>query len=258
MNVLLHDGAPDGLLTAVAEAADAARGSLEVRPARTAQPGLFEIPRRVAADPIRVERLLEELRTRGSRRIAARALYAALSGQDDAGAALTGYVRQVRRLGPRADDFLAEPSVARIHEISRVVGGELHRFKGLVRFRRLRDGWFWAPIRPDADIVSLLALYFRNRMAADAWLLHDIRRRLGIRWDRRELSWVGKGDLPPRRPDLPEDEAACQTLWQTYFHAIAVRERRNPRIQRQYMPVRYWEHLVEIPGGGDRRPHREG
>jgi hypothetical protein len=33
-----------------------------------------------------------------------------------------------------------------------------------------------------------------------------------------------------------------------------VTERRNPRLQRQCMPARYWKYLVEVPCGG----HHEG
>jgi hypothetical protein len=63
---------------------------------------------------------------------------------------------------------------------------------------------------------------------------------------------VQQGDPPPEKPELGEDEAAYQTLWQTYFRNIAVRERRNPPLQRQCMPTRHWKYLVEVPGGGQR------
>ena len=247
MSVLVHDGTMDGLLTAVAEAADAADGAVEVRAAHDWAPTLFDSPARSVADPERVQRLLEEMRARGSRRTVGRILYAAMSDRGDTGTPLAGYVRQVRRLGPRADDFLADPSVSRVQEAARAVGREVHRLKGLVRFRQLRDGPLWAPISPEAEIVSPLALYFRGRLPSDAWVLHDVRRCHAIRWDRHVLAWVEPGDLPPENPELSDCEAAYQALWQTYFRSIAVRERRNPRLQRQNMPVRYWKHLIEVP-----------
>jgi probable DNA metabolism protein len=111
-------------------------------------------------------------------------------------------------------------------------------------------------------------------MASELWLLHDVSRRLAVRWDRRELTWLDPDDLPPDQPALAEDEAAYQTLWQTYFRTIAVRERRNPRLQRRCMPARYWTWLVERParsvtgsddatvltgeGGGEREGRAQG
>jgi len=253
MRTLLHDGTVDGLLTAVAEAADAPGEVPEVRASQDGQPALFEDARRIEPDPHRAGRLLDELRARGSRRIVGRLLHAAMSEQADLGDALAGYVRQVRRHGARADDFLADPSVRRVHEAARTVGGELHRFKGLVRFRRLRDGSLWGPIGPDTNIIAPLALYFRGRMPSDTWVLHDLGRGLAIRWDGRTLDWVDRDALPPDEPEPAEDESEYQALWQAYFRTIAVPQRRNPRLQRQYMPVRYWRHLVESPGAPGRK-----
>jgi len=253
MSVLLHDGTPDGLLCAVAEAAEGAGPLPDVRRADAWHPCLFGPPPRTPApDPVRAHRLLDELRARGSGRAARRALFAVLSGQEEAGTALAGYVRQVRRLGARADDFLADPSVACVHRLARAVGAEIHRLKGLVRFRRLLDGTLWAPIAPDANVVAPLALHFRGRMPDDPWMLHDLARCLAVRWDLRELAWVAEEALPPHDPPLAPEEASCQALWQTYFRTIAIGERRNPRLQRQVMPVRYWKHLVERPAGRPR------
>jgi len=253
MSTLLHDGPLDGLLSAVAEAADAEGGLPEVHAAHGWQPALFEEARRVDADPRRVRRLLDELRSHGSRQMVGRALHAAMSEQGDVGTALAGYVRQVRRHGARADDFLADPSVGRVHEAARTVGRELHRLKGLVRFRRLREGTLWAPISPTTNVITPLALYFKDRIPSDPWVLHDVRRGMAIRWDGRTLHWVDRDALPPEQPEPAEDEGQYQALWQTYFRTIAVPERRNPRLQRQYMPVRYWRHLVEVPTAARRR-----
>ena len=44
---------------------------------------------------------------------------------------------------------------------------------------------------------------------------------------------------------MDKDEKLYQALWKTYFKAIAIKERRNPRKQRQDMPVRYWKYLTE-------------
>jgi probable DNA metabolism protein len=248
MSVLLHDGTMDGLLTAVARGVEFPAESIEIHASTGRQPSLFEKAEPVAAEPERARRLLRELAQCGSRPIVRRLLHAAMSEEPDIGTALAGYVREVRRRGAEADGFLAHPDVARVHEVARAVGHELHRLKGLVRFRRMQDDTLWGPISPDYNVVLPLGLYFRGRMPSEAWIVHDVRRRLAVRWDRRRLEWVDPGDVPPEQPALAEDESAYQRLWQTYFRTIAVRERRNPRLQHQFMPVRYWRHLVENPG----------
>ena len=251
MSILLCEKTFDGLLTAVAEAIDSGDEAVDLCAWDDWQPTLFADPIRIAADPQRAHRLLDDLRSRASKRVVSRILYAAMSEQEGIGTALVGYVRQVRRLGAQADDLLTDPSVRCIHKVARGVGRELHRLKGLARFRRLSDETLWAPVSPDANLVAPLALHFKGRMPSEAWLIHDVRRHLAIHWDRNELAWVDPEVLPPKNPELAEDEAACQTLWQTYFRNIAVNERRNPRLQRQHMPARYWKHLVEVPASGE-------
>jgi predicted DNA-binding helix-hairpin-helix protein len=44
-------------------------------------------------------------------------------------------------------------------------------------------------------------------------------------------------------------DASAEDLWRRYFAAIANPERRNPRLQRKLMPVRYREFMVERPAG---------
>ena len=247
MSTFLYEKTVDGLLTAVARAADSMVEAVELRTADDWQPTLFNRPTEIIPDPDCAFGLLDELWNRASKRLARRVLYAAMSEGEDIGTALVAYVQQVRRLGAQADDFLADPSIKRVHDVACAVGRELHRLKGLARFRRLSNETLWAPIRPEANVVAPLALHFKGRMPSETWLIHDVRRRLAVHWDRNELAWVDAEDLPPENPELAEEEAAYQTLWQTYFRNIAVMERRNPRLQRQCMPARYWEYLVEVP-----------
>jgi hypothetical protein len=44
---------------------------------------------------------------------------------------------------------------------------------------------------------------------------------------------------------LSDDDQLLQDLWRTYFKAICIRERLNPRKQLQDMPRRYWKYLTE-------------
>jgi len=44
---------------------------------------------------------------------------------------------------------------------------------------------------------------------------------------------------------LDADELAFQRLWKSYFDALAIPERFNPRLQRRQMPARFWKYLIE-------------
>ena len=44
---------------------------------------------------------------------------------------------------------------------------------------------------------------------------------------------------------MDKDEKLFQQLWKTYFKAICIKERLNPRKHKQDMPIRYWKHMTE-------------
>ena len=47
-------------------------------------------------------------------------------------------------------------------------------------------------------------------------------------------------------PTISEREKEYQQLWKTFFQTIAIEERKNPRLQMQFMPKKYWKDLVEL------------
>ena len=44
---------------------------------------------------------------------------------------------------------------------------------------------------------------------------------------------------------MSSDDQLLQDLWRTYFKAICIRERMNPRKQLNDMPRRYWKYMTE-------------
>ena len=44
---------------------------------------------------------------------------------------------------------------------------------------------------------------------------------------------------------LSDDDELFQQLWRTYFKAICIKERMNPKKQLSDMPRRYWKYMTE-------------
>ena len=61
------------------------------------------------------------------------------------------------------------------------------------------------------------------------------------------LSVTFKTDSPTKLDQqlMAEDEQLFQQLWRTYFKTIAIKERINPKLHRQNLPVRFWKYLTE-------------
>ncbi len=247
----LHDGTMDGFLTALDTALAAPAPPGDIDAARHRQSSLFMPEQVVATDADRAAGLLARIRREISPRAARRVIYAHLSELRDLGRSLYDYVQLGWQHGAAVDQYVAHPAVRRVQEVAAAVGGEIHRFKGLLRFQQIEPGLLWGPMAPDFNIAFSVALHFRKRLGAERWIVQDMRRGVAVYWDRHHLHPLDPEDS--RRAEngpAPADDWA--RLWQVYFRRIAVPERLNPRLQRQFMPQRYWSYLVETPGRGAR------
>lgn len=168
-----------------------------------------------------------------------------LSAQGGKEMDLYRYLKFGWRVRRELDRHLTDPAVAAVHRAAYRTRHEAHRFKGLLRFRETEDGLLYAPFRPDADILASLAAHFAIRLGDRRWLIHDVRRDLGALYDGRH--WAIGALTLETAPTFSAEEDQWQELWRAFFDHIAIPERANPRLQKRFMPMRYWEFLVELP-----------
>jgi probable DNA metabolism protein len=162
---------------------------------------------------------------------------------------LLSYLRDTLEAGRSIAADVAQPQVLAVRKIRDRVSLEIARFLGFVRFRRVAGDCFYAPVNPDADIVGLIGPHFAERFPDAALIIHDVIRGVAF-WSSHETSGIADlAGLPLEvRDRLSTDcEPGAEELWRKYFTAIANPERRNPRLQRKLMPVRYREFMVERP-----------
>ncbi|HSA34375.1 MAG TPA: DUF4130 domain-containing protein, partial [bacterium] len=76
----------------------------------------------------------------------------------------------------------------------------------------------------------------------------DVGRGVGLYWDTKEPHEIESGPETTRLLNsipVEEGQDIYEKMWRRYFKDIAIPERRNPRCQRRFMPVRYWKYLTE-------------
>jgi len=253
MNRYLYDGTPEGLLAAaafiIAEEADPEAALLAER-----ENTLFEEGRFIAPDPQIAETFFNRLR-REAPDAASTFYFFTLAEKDGLDTSLLHYLALSLRYGDRVNGNLTHPAVKEVVTVSRKASRELHRFKGILRFEKLRDGAYLARMEPDHNILHPLALHFSKRLRAEDWFIYDVRRRAAARWHRGTLQLGAIEQFTA--PALSEEEKKIQALWQGFFRSIAIPDRKNPRMQRSGMPVKYWKYLTEQPGGGINRGRLE-
>ncbi len=121
----------------------------------------------------------------------------------------------------------------------------------LVRFQKAADDIFFAPISPDHNCLPLTISHFKDRFADQKWIIYDTRRDYGFFYDLKTVTEMTL-DTTELFPEgklneqlMAEDEQLFQKLWKAYFKSLTIKERINPKLQRQHLPKRYWKYLTE-------------
>lgn len=251
----IYDGTFDGFLTAVEEAMESEEFPEQIITTDKLETNLFMETRIIETNFEKAMRLMRRILKKLSREGLKSILYSYLSGDPGSEITLCKYLQKVMTANKNIETDLADPVVLKVMKTSEKVAKEVNLFKGIIRFREIEPGFFYAPIEPDHQITPLLAEHFRKRFADQRWLIHDRRRNSGIFCDGNRVRFLKDFELKPELTELSANQACFsqrendyQKLWKLYFENIEIQERANPKLQRQHLPVRYWRYLVEDIG----------
>ncbi len=243
MNRYAYDGSFDGFLCALAAAWHDDAPAIEVE-TDTPQGGLFGEAVSVRTDKALAERVRAALVGRMGADAVRRIYRVFLSEQPGVERTLLELVRAVVERGAEAlTDFRHGPAW-RAERLAQQVGREVHRMHAFVRFEACGGDGYLATVTPDFNVLPLIGDHFAARYPAMRWAIVDARRRTALVHDETGTRLVPAPEAATDR--RAEDEAAFQRMWQTYFRAVTIPERANPRLHRQHVPRRYWPRLTEL------------
>lgn len=153
------------------------------------------------------------------------------------------YLKLGFKIGSKIDYMLGDQTVLNVLTPARKVGSECHRLLGLLRFELLENNIYYAKIQPDHNIITYISPHFKERFADQNWIIHDTKRNLASLYntERMVISYMDLSNIP----ELHSDEIRFQDLWKNYYKHIAIKERYNPKLQKNFMPKRYWKNLTE-------------
>ena len=142
-----------------------------------------------------------------------------------------------------------DPAVVKVLEAAYQVDWEIHRLMGLLRFNPRKDGMWLARCAPDNFVLPGLAEHFTLRFREEPWAIIDEKRGLALVRPVNEEACLGTlaSFAFLSEENLPRDN--WEELWRCYHKSIYIENRKNPGLQRQLMPVRYWKYLPEKTAG---------
>jgi len=149
----------------------------------------------------------------------------------------------------------SDADVLAVTNIGRKVMHEQHRMLQFLRFQKAKDGTYLGVVSPDHNVLPLTVAHFKDRFRDQPWLIYDAKRRYGFYYDCQEvirITFQHEESLPFDLDSgqlndevISKDDKLFQDMWRTYFKAICIRERMNPRKQLSDMPRRYWKYMTE-------------
>ena len=156
---------------------------------------------------------------------------------------ILNYIKLGFKIGIKIDSMLGNQTVLNVLVPARKVKGESHLMMGILRFELLESNIYYAHIEPDHNIITFISPHFKERFADQNWVIHDTKRNLAALYNTKRML-ISYMDLTSI-PNLHADELKFQSLWKNYFKHIAIKSRINPKLQKQFIPKRYWKHLTE-------------
>ncbi len=280
MIVFRYDKTFEGLLTAVFDAyarrmwPDVLMIEGEPAPLFTAE------DHTVVTDPEKAGRVWRALERRLPKDVCNMLMMGWLSEDPGVDMSLARYMRRVLDSPDKSKVYtdFADPDILRIKQLALKVSHEREHLMQFTRFQKGADSpdpaesadpagpaatapanpagqpTYFAPVSPRYNVLPLVIPWFRDRFRDQRWLIYDIRRHYGFYYDLHEVTEITMEDdahltggaLDPAM--LAENEHLFQQMWRGYIDSMAIKERINPRLQRQHMPVRFWSLLTEMTG----------
>ena len=161
------------------------------------------------------------------------------AGEDTAG----GRTTEARAAAGRAASDRGDPDVLAVLAAAHKVQHEIHRLAGFLRFSPDRNGVYVARCSPDHCVLPALAEHFTLRFGETPWAIIDEKRGLCLSGGKGGKARLFRAKMPAAEEGSTEP---WEELWRLYHRSINNEARKNPKLQRQFMPERYQKYLTEL------------
>lgn len=151
-------------------------------------------------------------------------------------------------IGNKALEHLSDEVVSNFYNINKNVNNEVHHLLGFVRFSEQDNGLLVCAIHPKNNVLSLITPHFADRLPEERFIIYDENRNTAA------LHMPGKQWILAEVPELEinnfkefsSNEDEYRDLWKIFFEHIAIKERINPKLQRNNLPLRFRGDMSEF------------
>lgn len=243
---LLCEDTVDGIFTAIYKAWEIGTKHTEVQVEDGMTMSLFSSYKKVDADAQLAFRVADSISRKISDEAYGLIYNAALSDRSGKAQYIYRFLQKGFKVGKEIINYLQDDDVRNVYEMSRFVWRESHKYMGFVRFEELESGVLCSRINPRSNVVPLIAEHFSDRLNQENWVILDTNRNFAAVHRKGEEALLINGVTEEQlnsMGELSEREKEFQSLWDCFYHTIAISERKNDRQQMLMMPKRYRKYM---------------
>lgn len=240
--IYLYDGSFEGFLTCVFESFLSKQRPYDIVSEDSSEPSLMA-QQWIDTDMQRAQRVRDGI----GKKISEEALYLVANGfctcLPQRELLLLDFIHLGFERGKNVCELLTDPTVHALKKAVLFLKRESHLYLEFIRFSEYDKGLV-SVIEPKNKVLPTIAAHFCDRFHNELFVIYDKTHRSALIHKPPKWAIVDLEDFI--EPEADETEQFYRELWGTYFDAIAIRERINPRCQMTHMPKRYWKHMTEM------------
>ena len=243
--VCLYDGSFEGLLSAVFDAWHIKLENFsDIKANRNASPAFTDRNIQVITDPNKAARVRNWMREKLSEGTEERIYEYFLSEDENRERRIYFYLRACNRLGKWVDSYLTDTAVADFLKSERRFTKELHRMYQFTRFKLLEENVLFSEIATDYNQLAGLGDFFLDRMPGQRFIIYDSKRNKAVLSNGTALAMFDDFRVDSLNEKILEDN--FENLWKEYLKALTIEERKNYKLQRQMLPIKYRKYMTEF------------
>lgn len=252
--ILVCDGTLDGIFTAIYYAYDLRYGHNNTKiviDGETEQDynlELFSEYMNIKTDYEIALKVSQSIVKKISREAYEQVCKAALSYDPGRGDAIYRFLILGFHMGSKVLSFLSNDAVIKIFELNRNVGNESHHYLGFLRFKEVGQGVLLAVFKPKNNILTMVAPHFSDRLNNENFIIYDEGRKTAIiHGQNREHVLLPMNDEMIRQIEtMNSKEEEYENLWSAFYDSICIEERKNEKLTRNNLPLRFRDHMTEF------------
>lgn len=181
--------------------------------------------------------------------------YVWFSEQPERATLIFNYLVKIFKAKQDISHNFADVDILAIKKLAKKVAHERHYLMMFIRFNAINNQGekvYFAAVEPRYNTLPFVLDFFTDRFADQKWVLFDSVRQYGYFYDLQKTQIIHLDEQDDFMVNgqinanyLSDDEKRLQKMWYRYCQAATIKERINPKLQKQFMPVRFWKNLPE-------------